>query len=123
MGRALFGSGHPSWLQRPDTQEVVCGQEEKHSAARVWARKDPAPGLNLARRVNHGPLSAGDQAISTVQGTPGLALPSELQSHRATAQLDVSAETSIRPLKHNASQTKVPVPHTSCPLYSSCVPQ
>lgn len=54
----------------PDTQEVVYRREETHSAATVRARKDPAPGLNLAQQASHGPLSAADQAISTVQGTP-----------------------------------------------------
>lgn len=69
-----------------------------------WAESRPA--------ASHGPLSAGDEAISTVQGTSGP--PSELQSHRATTQLDVSAETSIR-LKHNASQTEVPAPTPAAP--------
>lgn len=56
-----------------DTQHLRGGlqKEEEHRAARVCARKDPAPGLNLALRASHGPLSAGDQAISTVQGMPG----------------------------------------------------
>lgn len=62
------------WFWMPllaaETREVVCEQEEEHRAARVCARKDPAPGLNLARRASHGPLSARDQARSTVQGTP-----------------------------------------------------
>ena len=106
----------------PDTQEVVSGgHEEKRGAGqtRIWVSKNTAPGLN--RTPLFSPFFT-PSLLGTLNSLPSRAhpaLPPELQTHRATLQLDTSAETSNRHLKLNTSQTTLPAPHTSCSSSSS----
>lgn len=101
----------------PDTQEVVSGgREEKRGAGetRTWVFKNSAPGLNRTPLFSPFFTPSLPGTLNSLPSRAHPALPPELQTHRATLQLAISAETSSRHLKLNTSQTKLPAPHTSC---------
>lgn len=95
-------------------------QKEEHRAARVWAHKDPAPGLNLARWASHGTLCRGSGNLYR----PGHARLSLLSSRATgpppswTSQLRHPSDTS----NTAPPRPKSPLPHQLW-LVLSCVPQ
>lgn len=100
---------------------MVSGGHEKKpraGAARIGVFKNSAPGLKSSLLFSSFFLLVDFSLLEMPKSPPASArvpLPSELQTHQANLQLDISAETSNRHLKLNTSQTQLLTPTSVTP--------